>query len=48
MPLTIPAGGRSITAGRAEEQEVVAVTSGGTETFSKRREKMEMAINIYL
>lgn len=46
MPLTIPAGGRSMAAGRAEEQEVVAVTSGGTETFSKRREKM--AIKTYL
>lgn len=48
MPFTIPEGGRSIAAGRAEEEEVVAVTSGGTEKFSKKRENIEMAINIYL
>lgn len=48
MPFTIPEGGRSIAAGRAEEEEVVAVTSGGTEKFSKKREKIEMAVNIYL
>lgn len=48
MPFTIPEGGRSIAAGRAEDVEVVAVTSGGTEKFSKEREKIEMAINIYL
>lgn len=36
VPFTIPDGGRSIVAGRAEEEdeEVVAVTSGGTEKFS--------------
>jgi len=37
MPFTIPEGGRSIAAGRAEEEEVVAVTSGGTEKFSKKK-----------
>lgn len=38
MPLTMPDGGRSMLAGRSkeEEEEVVAVTSGGAETFSKR------------
>lgn len=38
MPFTIPDGGISIVAGRAEEEdeEVVAVTSGGTEKFSIR------------
>lgn len=44
MPLTIPEGGRSIVAGRAEEEdvEVVAVTSGGTEKFSRRGRKIEI------
>lgn len=48
MPFTIPAGGRSMAAGRAEEEEVVAVTSGGTERFSIGREEIEMPVNKHL
>lgn len=40
MPFTIPEGGRSMAAGRAEEEEVVAVTSGGTEKLSKKGRKL--------
>lgn len=41
MPLTMPEGGRSMFAGRREE-EVVAVTSGGAETFSEgKRQNLE-------
>lgn len=43
MPLTMPEGGRSMFAGRSEEEEeVVAVTSGGAETFSEgKRQNLE-------
>lgn len=40
IPFTIPEGGRSMAAGRAEGVEVVAVTSGGTEKLSKKRRKL--------
>lgn len=40
IPLTIPEGGRSMAAGRAEGVEVVAVTSGGTEKLSRKRRKL--------
>lgn len=37
-----------MAAGRAEEEEVVAVTSGGTERFSIGREEIEMPVNKHL
>lgn len=39
IPLTIPEGGRSMAAGRADGVEVVAVTSGGTEKLSKKKKR---------